>query len=528
MERLQQDGRAPFFAGLWQAGCTKQSVWSSRFMQPMSLKARAFIGITILTGFSVLAFGLFHGQWDNLVRYSCYLLLALLASTLKVSLPGFTGTMSVIFLFILIGIRELGLAETVLMSCLGVFVQCYWNAKTKPKPVQVLFNVASMATAVAASFYVYHFGFEVLQYNLALMLVATASTFFLMNTVPVACAISLTEYKPVRKIWSECYFWSFPYYLVGAAIAGLVSFVSRSAGWLASLFVLPVIYLIHRSYRLYLARLEGEKKYAEDMASLHVRTIEALALAIEAKDQTTHAHLCRVQLYALEIGKELGLSEDEIQALRAAAVLHDIGKLAVPEHIISKPGRLSPEEFEKMKIHPVVGAEILERVQFPYPVVPIVRSHHEKWDGSGYPYGLRGEEIPIGARILAAVDCLDALASDRQYRRALPLDDAMKHVEMEAGTSFDPTVVAELKKHYKDWEKLARKNSRPLVKLSTDVKVSKGIPAAGLEHNEGEKDVQTVVAKTHQVEFLSSIASARQEAQMLFELSQTIGNSLSL
>ena len=128
--------------------------------------------------------------------------------------------------------------------------------------------------------------------------------------------------------------------------------------------------------------------------------------------------------------------------LRAAALLHDIGKLAVPEHIISKPGKLTREEFEKMKIHPVVGAEILERVRFPYPVTPIVRSHHEKWDGTGYPDGLKGEDIPIGARILAAVDCLDALASDRQYRRALPLDEAMQKVVSEAGISFDPKVVA--------------------------------------------------------------------------------------
>src|SRR3989440_6539273 len=122
------------------------------------------------------------------------------------------------------------------------------------------------------------------------------------------------------------------------------------------------------------------------------------------------------------------VGHEEMEALQAASLLHDIGKLAVPEHIISKPGRLTPEEFEKMKIHPVVGAEILERVQFPYPVVPIVRAHHEKWDGTGYPSGLAGEAIPIGARILSAVDCLDALASDRQYRRALPLDQAMSGV----------------------------------------------------------------------------------------------------
>src|SRR5437667_9169216 len=169
------------------------------------------------------------------------------------------------------------------------------------------------------------------------------------------------------------------------------------------------------------------------MVNLHLRTIEALALAIEAKDHTTHDHLQRVQVYARELSHALDLTETELQALQAAALLHDIGKLAVPEHIISKPGRLTPEEFDKMKIHPVVGAEILERVRFPYPVVPIVRAHHEKWDGTGYPFGLRGEEIPIGARILSAVDFLDAMASDRQYRRALPMHEVLQRLAAESG-----------------------------------------------------------------------------------------------
>ena len=150
----------------------------------------------------------------------------------------------------------------------------------------------------------------------------------------------------------------------------------------------------------------------------------------------------------------------ELEALHAAALLHDIGKLAVPEHIIAKPGRLTPEEFEKMKIHTVVGAEILERVRFPYPVVPIVRAHHEKWDGSGYPYGLKGAEIPIGARILSAVDYLDALASDRQYRRAMPLDEVMKRISGEAGKSFDPKVVDVLKRRYRSLENLAVRSRR--------------------------------------------------------------------
>jgi diguanylate cyclase (GGDEF)-like protein/putative nucleotidyltransferase with HDIG domain len=214
-----------------------------------------------------------------------------------------------------------------------------------------------------------------------------------------------------------------------------------------------------------------------------------------------------------------------MQAVHAAALLHDIGKLAVPEHIISKPGRLTLEEFEKMKIHPVVGAEILQRVRFPYPVVPIVRAHHEKWDGSGYPAGLKGTEIPIGARILSAVDYLDALASDRQYRRALPLNEVMQRLAAESGKSFDPKVVDILKKRYLSLEKMALaqfgQEVNPL--LSTEVKVERGsAPAAGFE-NISVKD-----GLGHEATFLSSIAAARQEAQTLFELSQDLGASLSL
>src|ERR1700734_2947159 len=267
--------------------------------------------------------------------------------------------------------------------------------------------------------------------------------------------IGLTENKPISKVWNDSYLWSFPYYMVGAAIAGLVHFLNANVGWQSSLLVLPPIYLMYRSYRLYFGKLETEKKHAEQVSNLHLRTIEALALAIEAKDETTGEHLQRVRVYAMELAKELGLTEDETEALKAASVLHDIGKLAVPEHIISKPGKLTLEEFEKMKIHPVVGAEILQRVRFPYPVVPIVRAHHEKWDGTGYPAGLKGTDIPIGARILSAVDYLDALASDRQYRRALPLEEVMQRLGAESGKSFDPKVVEILKKRYVSLEKMA-------------------------------------------------------------------------
>jgi diguanylate cyclase (GGDEF)-like protein/putative nucleotidyltransferase with HDIG domain len=294
--------------------------------------------------------------------------------------------------------------------------------------------------------------------------------------------------------------------------------------WQGATLLLPVVFFIYRAYRVYLGRLEDERKHVEEMAGLHLRTIEALALAIDAKDHTTHEHLRRVRTYAVEIGKEMRLSEAELEALRAASLLHDIGKLAVPEHIISKPGKLNPEEFEKMKIHPTVGAEILERVQFPYPVVPIVRAHHEKWDGSGYPAGLRGEDIPLGARILAAVDCLDALASTRQYRRALPLDEAMAHVERLSGKSFDPKVVKLLKRRYMELEQLAKAQPLRQTKLSTEIKVERGeSPEAGFE------TASTSAAPNgKKPDFLSSIAAARQEVQLLFELTRDLGSSLSL
>ncbi len=482
----------------------------------------------VLMGFSVVAYGLFQWESSGLTRYVCYLLIALLASGLKVSLPGITGTLSVNFLFMLIGVVELTLPETVVLGCTATLVQCLWQPKTRPKLVRVLFNVASIALAIAFCEQVYHSPLlRGRQFQEPLMLAFAAVAFFLGNTFPVTVVISLTEGKGLVRVWKECYFWSFPYYLVGAAVVGLLEVANRYLGWQISLLVFPVVYLIYRSYRLYLGRLDDERLHAEEMASLHLRTIEALAMAIEAKDHNTHDHLQRVQIYALEIGKELDLSPRDLDALRAAALLHDIGKLAVPEHIISKPGRLTPEEFDKMKIHPVVGSEILEQVRFPYPVAPIVGSHHEKWNGGGYPAGLKGEEIPIGARILAAVDCLDALATDRQYRRALPLDEAMKVIIADSGKAFDPSVVEILERRYTELERLAQQQHQKRMKLSTHLKIERGeAPGAGYEFpktpSEATRSAQS------KVDFLSSIAAASQEAQALFELAQDLGASLSL
>ncbi len=447
-----------------------------------SIGARMFIVGLALAGLPCLVYAGMHWQSDDPVKFGCYLLAALLAASLKVSLPGIEGTLSVNFLFTLLGILELSLPETLIIGLASTLAQFYWRPARKVKLVQLVFNLAQVTVSSSVAYGSYKLVVLYLLHKPGpLALLVAAITHFACNTSAMSTIIGLTEDKPVQKVWKDSYLWSFPYYMVGAAAAGLVNFLNRHVGWQSSLLVLPPIYLMYRSYRLYLGKLETDKKHAEQVSSLHLRTIEALALAIEAKDETTGEHLQRVRVYAMELAKELGLSEDEKEALRAASVLHDIGKLAVPEHIISKPGKLTPEEFEKMKIHPIVGAEILEQVDFPYPVVPIVRAHHEKWDGSGYPNGLAGEAIPIGARILAAVDCLDALASDRQYRKALPLDEAMAKVVADSGKSFDPKIVAILHRRYIELEKLA--TEQPLQappKLSTDIKVQRGLaPAAG-------------------------------------------------
>src|SRR5579872_1876368 len=496
----------------------------------MSLQTKLFVAITASFGLLIFCFSLAHWQSADFLRFLCYLGVAVLASGLKVQLPGIDGTMSVNFLFILLGAVELSLPETLVIGCTATLVQSVWQARKKLDPVKVVFNVLGMMANASALCYESYHWFDTRVAARPVILMVAALVFFLANTLPISVVISFTEHKPIRKIWTECYFWSFPYYMVGAAAVGLVGVINRRAGWQTSLLVLPLIYWVYRSYRLYLARLEAEKdrveiekRHVEEIASLNMRTIEALALAIEAKDHTTHTHLQRVRTYAVEIGKELGLPPEEIEALRAAALLHDIGKLAVPEHIINKPGKLTPEEFEKMKVHPLVGAEILERVAFPYPVAPIVRSHHERWDGSGYPAGLTKEEIPIGARILSAVDCLDALASDRQYRPAIPLDQAMATVREKSGSWFDPKVVDLLERRYVELERKAQSNDAGFIPsgFSRGLRVERGqAPAAGFE-----RSVETPPVET---DFLSSIASARQEAQAMFELSQDLGNSLSL
>ncbi|HKU25352.1 MAG TPA: HD domain-containing phosphohydrolase, partial [Candidatus Sulfotelmatobacter sp.] len=308
----------------------------SRAWKGLSFSSRVFIGLVVTGGLAILIYGGIHQTSKNIAEFICYAGIAVLASRLKVNLPGITGTLSVNFLFILIGVLELSFTETLILGAISMLAQCLFPER--PRALQLAFNVCAGTISTALAYAVYHQTFtNVLFNNQPILLGLSASVYFIANAGTIAAVISLTERRPISRILIDCYFWSFPYYLVGAGIAALIVWLNYRFNWEASLLALPAIYLIYRSYRLYLGKLEDEKRHVEEMANLHLRTIEALALAIEAKDHTTHEHLQRVRVYAIEVAKELGVSGPELEALHAASLLHDIGKLAVPEHIISKP-----------------------------------------------------------------------------------------------------------------------------------------------------------------------------------------------
>lgn len=488
-----------------------------------------FLGATIAIGATCLWLDLYPFETSDTLRFLTYFVMSVLAAGLKVSMPTASGTLSINFLFVLIGLVHLTRTELVILGGTATVIQCVLARQRAPEPRKILFNLAVSIIAIHISSMVY---LEVAMSGIVadetLRLAPAAVVLFVLHTYPVAVAIAWTEGKRVIPTWRECSLWSLPYSVAGAAVAGSFATLSHRIGWQLSLLVLPVVYLITRSYQLHIARVDDGLRHADEMASLHLRTIEALALAIEAKDSTTANHLERVQTYAVEIGRLMRVSDSELEALRAAALLHDIGKLAVPEYILSKPGRLTPDEFEKMKIHPVVGAEIIERANFPYPVAPIVRSHHERWNGEGYPDGLRGDAIPIGARILSAVDCFDALSSDRQYRRALPPEEAIAFVQKESGHAFDPAVVTILTQNYEELDRKARANAGRIKDLPA-LRITRGEPAAGFvgagESRTGEDPGGTGAIVPS---FLDKIAAARLEVLTLFELTSDLGSSLSL
>jgi len=354
---------------------------------------------------------------------------------------------------------------------------------------------------------------------------------YFLSTLATVHFLNIVDGKPRVLPSQESIVWTLTTQVAGAASAVLFYSALHGAGVPFILVGLLITALVHLLYRFNEKRLNevrraeaDRRRHVEEMATIHMNTIESLAIAIDAKDQTTHGHVRRTQIYASELGRLLKVGGKEVQALFAGALLHDIGKLAVPEYILNKPGKLTEAEFAKMKIHPTVGGDILSRVNFPYPVEDIVRYHHEKWDGSGYPKGLKGEAIPLVARIISVVDFYDATRCDRPYRKGMKREDSLALLRSMAGNAFDPHVVDKFIEHVEEFDQLiAAEDIQEQVEseaMAHDY-LTKTKPDAGLASNLlGTPDDDDAGFR--------SITEAQREVFALHEIAQTIGSSLNL
>src|SRR5437773_2998592 len=497
-------------------------------MKDLPIPARLFVGAVLAAG--ALTFGLFAPhEIANPLLFAVLIGCSSLASALKVSLPLSTSgsTMSVSYAVDVAALLMLGPNETMIVAATSAWSQCTFRTKTRSAPHRTLFSMASLVLTVKAAGWTYGLlggTTTALQFSpLAIPkpLVGAATTYFVFNTLLIATAVGLSTRQSIARVWNENFLWSAPSYFVGALAAAIAATVISHGGyWMASLAAAP-LYLTYRTYKVYMGRIQDQQRHVAQVSDLHLATIEALALAIDAKDQTAQSHIRRVQVYAAGLARALGMPDNEIQGVKTAALLHDIGKLAVPEHILSKPGPLTQEEFQKIRIHPQVGAEIISGVPFPYPVAPLILSHHERWDGKGYPGGLKAEEIPLGARILSVGDYFDALMSERPYHKAMSFDAAIGLLRQESGKALDPTIVQRFIDMYAALAAEAEASQEPARRLT---RVAAQTPAA--QPSVGLVDESSMITGAARSNVFQDIALAHREIYALYEIAQAMGSSL--
>jgi diguanylate cyclase (GGDEF)-like protein/putative nucleotidyltransferase with HDIG domain len=380
-------------------------------------------------------------------------ILTLVSGSATIKLPSLPATISVSETFVFTSVLLFGSAAGTMTVVLDALIISLWAYQRKRQPLyKSLFNLSALALTIwlASQLFFVLARTEPLALREAPIELSTllgplfvfTITYFSLNSWIITAAIALERHLPPVTIWRENFLWLSLNYFGGASVAVLLVSYTKDLDFTYLTVIVPLLVVLYFTYSMSMGRVEDANRHLSQLNSLYMSTIETLAMAIDAKDQITHGHIRRVQTYAVGLARRIGVTDPQlIRAIEAAALLHDMGKLAVPEYILNKPGKLTPAEFEKMKLHASVGADILSAINFPYPVVPIVRHHHENWDGSGYPDGVSGVDIPIGARILSVVDCFDALTSDRPYRPRLTDRDALHILVERRGTMYDPLVV---------------------------------------------------------------------------------------
>ena len=395
------------------------------------------------------------------IEQQWYLLaaLTLVSGSATVKLPSVPATISVSETFVFASVLLFGSEAGTITVALDGLVISFWMAKRRPEWYRALFNMAAPAASIwCASQLLFRFtSIEPIFKQPATInsllapLVMFTFVYFGLNSGLITLAVAFETGLSSYKIWRDNFRWVSLNYFCGASVALLLVVYTRGVDLRFIGVIVPVLLVLYFTFKTSLQRVQDANSHVEQVNRLYLSTIETLAMAIDAKDQITHGHIRRVQTFAVGLARRVGVTDANlIKAIEAAALLHDTGKLAVPEYILNKPGKLTPAEFEKMKLHVTVGADILTAIDFPYPVVPIVRCHHESWDGTGYPSGLRGTDIPIGARILAVVDCFDALTSDRPYRPRLSDDEALEILFQRRGSMYDPLVVDTFARVYRE------------------------------------------------------------------------------
>lgn len=500
-------------------------------MSDYNRAARIYWTVLIAAGTLTGAWALSQCLAFNSTEWSQFLaLLSLVVVTgcYPVRIPNTTATITVGDTFTFLSAIFLGVPAAIMLSVVDAFLG---SKRTTKKATSWLGAPAIMAVTTflsASAFYLVlstyaHISNVPLRAvslrsdQLLLPLAAMAAVHYILNGLSLATMYALKKSRTFRSFWRDGYLWTGLTFVAAACAAALIYGTLTAFGFLYVLLGVPIIAATYMTYRVFFERVNEKTREADALSSLHLATVEALATAIDAKDQTTHCHVRRVQIYAAGLGKVFGLSLSEIEALKAGALLHDVGKLAVPDHILNKPGRLTTAEFERMKIHTIVGAQILERVNFPYPVVPIVRHHHEQWNGLGYPDGLKGEQIPMTARIISVVDCFDSVREDRPYRRGMTRDEAIALLLRGAGTHFDPKVVnvflQNLSRFEEEIEELGLEHG-----LTDAERESKALAEADV-HN--TKESPSVLA-------YDQIKNAHREVYSLYEIARTFGSSLDI
>ena len=422
-------------------------------MNRLSSWGRAYVIVVALFGagtiaHSILYLYLYPVGWNWLILA----ILTLLSGSATVKLPTIPATISISETFVFTSVLLFGPAAGTLTVALDALVISLWLARKGHPLYRIAFNIFALPAALWVGAQLYylagtvpplHSSSQPVQIShLALPLFIFIVTYFSLNSWLIAIAIALEKGLSPMAVWRENLALLSLNYFGGASVAALLVTYTRNIDYAYLAFVLPLLAVLYSTFWISMRRVEDANRHLSQLNKLYLSTIETLAMAIDAKDQITHGHIRRVQHYAVGLARQMGVADQSlISAIEAASLLHDMGKLAVPEYILNKPGRLTPSEFEKMKLHASVGADILSAIDFPYPVVPIVRHHHENWDGTGYPDGLRANDIPIGARILSVVDCFDALTSDRPYRPRLADSEAMAILLERRGSMYDPLVV---------------------------------------------------------------------------------------